>query len=266
MARAMARRLAVRLHLETEDGRPLVGKGRAQLLRLVGSTGSITAAARSMGMSYRNAWGVLREVSGTAGGPVVVSERGGSRGGRTRLTALGRGLLEEYARAEEALEEEVRRGARPHPRLTVDAVVERNGRLLLVRRRAPPFQGAWALPGGFVGRGERLEEAVLRELREETGLDGEVLGIVGAYSRPDRDPRGHTVSVVYAVGSAEGRARGGDDAAEAAWHRMDRLPQLAFDHSEAVADYVRRGFLPLGDASGGGPGAGGRVSRRPRRT
>lgn len=262
----MARRLAVRLHLETEDGRPLVGKGRAQLLRLVGSTGSITAAARAMGMSYRNAWGVLREVGSAAGGPVAVSERGGLRGGRTRLTALGRGLLEEYGRAERALEEEAARGARPRPHLTVDAVVERGGRILLVRRRAQPFQGAWALPGGFMDRGETLEEAVLRELREETGLGGRVLGIVGAYSRPDRDPRGHTVSVVYAVASAKGRARGGDDAAEAAWHRMDRLPPLAFDHSEVVADYARRGYMPLGGADGGLEGAGGRVSRRPRRT
>jgi len=264
MAMAMARRLAVRLHIESEDGLPLVGKGRAQLLRLVGSTGSITAAARAMGMSYRNAWGALKKVAQAAGGPVVVSERGGRRGGRTRLSPLGLELLEEYSRAEEALEEEARRGAHPHPRLTVDAVVERQGRLLLVRRGAAPFQGAWALPGGFVGRGERLEEAVLRELREETGLGGRVLGVVGAYSRPDRDPRGHTVSVVYAVAPSAGRARGGDDAAEAAWHRLDRLPHLAFDHSEVVADYVRRGFLPLVDERGGRGGV--RVSRRPRRT
>ncbi len=263
MARAMARRLAVRLHLESEDGRPLVGKGRAQLLRLVDSTGSITAAARAMGMSYRNAWGVLKEVADAAGGPLVASERGGRRGGRTHLSPLGRELLEEYGRAERALGEEVARGAHPHPRLTVDAVVERRGRLLLVRRRSAPFQGSWALPGGFVGRGERLEEAVLRELLEETGLEGRLLGIVGAYSRPDRDPRGHTVSVVYAVAPVRGRARGGDDAAEAAWHRMDRLPELAFDHPEVVADYVSRGFLPLGASRGRGRGC---VSRRPRRT
>jgi len=244
----MARRIVVRCHLETDDGRPLVGKGRARLLELVDSTGSLTEAARAMGMSYRNAWGVLREVSSAAGGPVVVSRRGGRRGGATRLSPLGRGLLEEYRRACSVLEEEAAHGARARPRLTVDAVAVRGGRVLLVRRGSPPFEGMWALPGGFVDRGETLEQAVLRELREETGLKGRVLGIVGAYSRPGRDPRGHTVSVAYAIEPVPGRPRGGDDAAEAEWHRLAHLPSLAFDHSEIMADYAARGFLP---AAGG---------------
>ena len=244
----MAHRIAVRCPLETQDGRPLVGKGRARLLELVDATGSLTEAARAMGMSYRNAWGVLREVSSAAGGPVVVSHRGGVRGGTTRLSPLGRALLEEYWRARSALEEEVEHGAHARPRLTVDAVVVKGGRVLLIRRGSPPFEGAWALPGGFVDKGETLEQAVLRELREETGLRGRVLGLVGAYSRPGRDPRGHTVSVVYAVEPVSGRARGGDDAAEAAWHQLAQLPPLAFDHSEVMADYAARGFHP---AAGG---------------
>ena len=244
----MAHRIAVRCHLETEDGRPLVGKGRARLLELVDTTGSLTEAARAMGMSYRNAWGVLREVSSAAGGPVVVSRRGGRSGGATRLSPLGRGLLEEYRRACSVLEDEAAHGAHGRPRLTVDAVVVKGGRVLLVRRGSPPFEGMWALPGGFVDKGEALEAAVLRELREETGVRGRVLGIVGAYSRPGRDPRGHTVSVAYAVEPVSGRARGGDDAAEAVWHPLARLPSLAFDHAEIVADYAARGFHP---AAGG---------------
>jgi len=246
----MAHRVRVRCHLEAEDGLPLVGRGRARLLELVESTGSLAEAARAMGMSYRNAWGVLREVSSAAGGPVVVSRRGGRTGGSTRLSPLGRGLLEEYRRAASVLEEEAARGAHAHPRLTVDAVVARGGRVLLVRRGSPPFEGMWALPGGFVDRGETLEQAVLRELLEETGVRGRVLGLVGAYSRPGRDPRGHTVSVVFAVGPVSGRARGGDDAAEAAWHRMSRLPPLAFDHSEIMADYAARGFHPVAGDQG----------------
>jgi 8-oxo-dGTP diphosphatase len=269
----MGRRVAVRVHLESDEGSPLVGKGRSRLLELVQRTGSISAAAREMGMSYRNAWGVLREVASAAGGPVVESERGGARGGRTRLTPLGRELLGEYSRAEEAIEEEARRGAYPHPRLTVDAVVARGGRVLLVRRGAPPHEGAWALPGGFVRRGETLEQAVVRELEEETGLAGRVVGIVGAYSRPDRDPRGHTVSVVYALEVPPvGRPRGGDDAAEASWHDLSRPPRLAFDHSEILDDFLRRGYLPTASIGGAGEGRGprgrrrGRATARPRRS
>ena len=114
-----------------------------------------------------------------------------------------------------------------------------------MRRGREPFEGTWALPGGFVDRGERLEEAVLRELHEETDLGGRILGVVGAYSRPDRDPRGHTVSVVYAIEPSGVEARGGDDAAEAGWHDLSSLPELAFDHDEILADYVARGYLTI---------------------
>ncbi len=89
-----------------------------------------------------------------------------------------------------------------------------------------------------------ISAEVVRKLREETGVRGRVLGIVGAYSRPGRDPRGHTVSVAYAIEPVSGRARGGDDAAEASWHHLSRLPSLAFDHSEIMADYAARGFHP----------------------
>ena len=94
-------------------------------------------------------------------------------------------------------------------------------------------------------RGERLEEAVVRELREETGATGRLLGIVGAYSRPDRDPRGHTISVAYAIEVDKGDVAGGDDAAEAAWHDIGSPPDLAFDHEEILADYRTRGHLRI---------------------
>ncbi len=235
----------VKCRIDRPDGRSLLGAGRARLLELIESTGSISAAAREMGMSYRYAWGVLRRVEEAAGAPIVDSSRGGNRGGRTTLTPLGREMLETYHRVDSALQEEASRGAFPHPRLTVDAVVVRGRRVLLVRRGKEPFEGTWALPGGFVDRGERLEEAVLRELREETDLEGRILGVVGAYSRPDRDPRGHTVSVVYAIETSGTDARGGDDAAEAGWHDLSSLPELAFDHKEILADYVARGYLTI---------------------
>ncbi len=127
--------------------------------------------------------------------------------------------------------------------LTVDAVVTDPGRgVLLVRRRRPPFQGAWALPGGFVEPRESCPEACRREVREETGLEVDIVALLGVYSRPGRDPRGPTVSVAYLCRPAGGRLRHGDDAAEAAWFaRLEGL-DLAFDHAEILADAY---FRPL---------------------
>lgn len=125
------------------------------------------------------------------------------------------------------------------PRLAVDAVVERDGRLLLVRRARPPHEGAWALPGGFVDVGETTEQAVLRELREETAIAGARPALFGVYSDPRRDSRGHTVSIVYRVEPSASPPRAGDDASEAAFHDWDALPPLAFDHGRIVEDYRR---------------------------
>lgn len=131
----------------------------------------------------------------------------------------------------------------PRPAVTVDAVVLRGTgdarEVLLVRRGAEPFLGRWALPGGFVDENERLEDAMRRELAEETGLVcGGPARQVGAFGDPGRDPRGWTVGVAFVLELDAGEpcdVRGGDDAAEAAWRRLDALPPLAFDHDRIVA-------------------------------
>lgn len=123
------------------------------------------------------------------------------------------------------------------PALTVDAVLLKGREVLLVRRGNDPFKGEWALPGGFVDVGETVERACLRELAEETGLQGAIVDLLGVYSDPERDPRGHTISTTFVC-----RVRGivhvqaGDDADEAAWHALDDLPRLAFDHDRILAD------------------------------
>lgn len=123
-----------------------------------------------------------------------------------------------------------------NPALTVDAVWIRSGKVLLVRRKSPPFRGFWALPGGFVELRETVEEALVRELREETSLVGRPLGIVGVYSGPTRDPRKPTASVAFLVGGRGGTPVGRDDAAEAAWVQLSEAHPLAFDHERILFD------------------------------
>jgi 8-oxo-dGTP diphosphatase len=126
--------------------------------------------------------------------------------------------------------------------LAVDALWIRERRVLLVRRGRPPFRGEWALPGGFVEVGETVERAVVRELREETGLTGRPGRLVGVYSDPARDPRHHTVSVVFEIVGRGGAPKGGDDAAFAAWVPLSPRPALAFDHGRILADALRQGL------------------------
>ncbi|ADE13743.1 NUDIX hydrolase [Nitrosococcus halophilus Nc 4] len=127
------------------------------------------------------------------------------------------------------------------PLLAVDIIItlkdQPNQPIVLIKRRHPPL--GWALPGGFVNVGEMLEQAATREAREETGLSVRLETLLGCYSNPTRDPRGHTVSAVYTA-SASGMPKAADDAAEAALFSLDKLPKnLAFDHRQILADYTR---------------------------
>ncbi len=125
------------------------------------------------------------------------------------------------------------------PLLAADVVIEPTDAelpsVVLIRRANPPI--GWALPGGFVDVGETVEAAAVREAREETGLEVNQLELLGVYSDPGRDPRGHTVSTVF-VGRADGHPIGADDAAEAGVFPLDALPPLVFDHARILADYL----------------------------
>jgi 8-oxo-dGTP diphosphatase len=123
------------------------------------------------------------------------------------------------------------------PALTVDAVIVDPGRgVVLIRRRNPPFAGSWALPGGFVDPGESCESACVREAREETTLEVEIVGLLGVYSDPTRDPRFPTASAVYLCRPVGGRLEAADDASEARYFSdLDGVP-LAFDHRRILAD------------------------------
>jgi 8-oxo-dGTP diphosphatase len=127
------------------------------------------------------------------------------------------------------------------PEITVDLVIEledRPGRPIVVIRRGHPPPGH-ALPGGFVDIGETVEHAAVREAREETGLEVTLREILGVYSDPARDPRGHSVAIVY-VATASGEPVAGDDAAAVIVTDPDASPPLIFDHGRILADYLAR--------------------------
>jgi 8-oxo-dGTP diphosphatase len=129
------------------------------------------------------------------------------------------------------------------PRLTVDVLIQMNGspdEVVLVKRRFPPH--GWAIPGGFVNWGETVEAAAVREALEETSLHVKLVRQFHVYSDPARDPRGHTVSVVF-VATGKGIPHGQDDAAEAGIFRREALPSsLAFDHSQIISDYFDKRY------------------------
>jgi len=127
------------------------------------------------------------------------------------------------------------------PGLTADIIVEKEGEIILVKRKIEPFKGSWCIPGGHLEYGqENLEEAAIREFKEETGLIISVqdLTLLNVYSDPDRDPRGHIVTVAYFTDIFEGELEAGDDAAETRWFPLSPIPELSFDHGKIIEDYI----------------------------
>ena len=128
----------------------------------------------------------------------------------------------------------------PHPAVTTDValftILRRRLQILLIRRKCDPYQGCWALPGGFIDIDEDIEDCAKRELEEEAGVRDIYLEQLYTFGKPDRDPRERVISVVYygLVCAEQLRIKAASDAADAAWFAFDDLPELAFDHDEIV--------------------------------
>ncbi|MFH1393942.1 MAG: NUDIX hydrolase [Candidatus Micrarchaeota archaeon] len=116
-----------------------------------------------------------------------------------------------------------------------DAVLMDSGMILLIRRSKEPGKGMWAIPGGRIEEHETAEQCLIREMKEETGLDIKPAGLIGVYSDPKRDPRG-IIAAAYLVKRTGGEAKAGDDAGEVKWFGIDNLPELAFDHAKIIED------------------------------
>ena len=120
--------------------------------------------------------------------------------------------------------------------LTVDAIIPYKGKIVLIKRKNEPYKDYYALPGGIVEYGESVESALIREAKEETGLDVELYKLVGVYSQPDRDPRGHFVSICFIALPKGGELKASSDAKEVALFDLDSIPNLAFDHNKMIED------------------------------
>jgi len=126
------------------------------------------------------------------------------------------------------------------PKITVDGIIKKGNEILLIKRRNIPFKNSWALPGGYLEYNEKTEDAVIREIFEETGLFTEIINLIGVYSDPKRDPRGHTVSIIYELRIIKGKLESGDDATDVNFFNLNNLPDnLSFDHKKVIKDYIR---------------------------
>ena len=128
----------------------------------------------------------------------------------------------------------------PHPAVTADCIVfnKEDDKIfvLLIQRKNDPYKDCWAFPGGFVNIDESAENAAIRELKEETGLEISIVKQLKAYSKPDRDPRERVITIAFIAESKIKEVMGGDDAKEARWFDISNLPSLAFDHEQILKD------------------------------
>ena len=219
----------------------VIGAGRARLLRAISEHGSISKAASATGMSYRHAWGIVKQIRNSIGTEIILTSRGGTQDGGTRLTEIGIKILEQFECYEKEIDRILKYGRQPA--LAVDGVIFNNEGLVLISRKNPPYAGKLALPGGFVKYNETTEVAVKREVHEELGIKTEIKQLLGVYSNPTRDPRHHTISVVYELDPLSTKFQAGDDAASFKIISLDdieRLSNLAFDHSEIVNDALKK--------------------------
>ena len=132
----------------------------------------------------------------------------------------------------------------PHPAVTSDCIVFNfEGdviSVLLIKRKNEPYKDCWAFPGGFINIDESAENAAVRELKEETGLDVVKIEQLKAYSNPERDPRERVITIAFIAESKIKEVKGSDDAKEAKWFDISNLPQLAFDHEQILKDAIDR--------------------------
>ena len=223
--------------LENDNNEYVIGAGTYTLLKLIDEHESIFKASEILKMSYRHAWGIINDLEDELPNKIVEKHRGGAKGGKTKLTDYGKDLIKKYEDAREIIEYGIKNPWKK-PSVAVDAIILSNKKILFIKRKNAPFRDKYALPGGFVEYGEETESAIIREIKEETGITASKPQLMGIYSNPERDPRGHTISIVYLFSKIDGKIKAGDDASTVNWFSLNELPELAFDHKKIINDII----------------------------
>lgn len=125
------------------------------------------------------------------------------------------------------------------PMASSDCVVIDNDRILLVKRATEPFNGYWCLPGGIMDNGESIEQTAMREVKEETGVKAKIVSLLGVYSKPGRDPRGTSVSVVFLMKPLKFTGKHDKEVSDVKFFPINKIPNLGFDHNRIVSDALK---------------------------
>jgi 8-oxo-dGTP diphosphatase len=217
------------------NGRLILTEMDAEILRQIHECGTLEQAGKRLGLPVGDLAGSLGSINRRSTIDLVrICEDS------VDLTPEGEEALRTFDLKRRMLDEQLQHLWRK-PYLTADGVLIETDKVLLVRRGREPGKGLLALPGGIVNYGERLEECVVREVEEETGIVTEVVRLVGVLSDPERDPRGHFVTAVYELRRIGGVLRAGDDASEIGFFPLNELPNLAFDHAHIIEMTLRKG-------------------------
>jgi 8-oxo-dGTP diphosphatase len=214
-----------------KEGELIIDARRALLLEKIVQTRSLDTATHEIGASLGDVKVWLQTIENAIGAEAVIY----SPDGKVQLTESGTALLEEFRTRSRMAKSQVQ-NLWKKPWVSTDGIIIIGDQVVLIKRGREPFKGMHALPGGIVEYGETVEECVVREMEEETGLRTQVLDLVGVYSAANRDPRGHFITVAFNLKHIGGVLKGGDDAAEAALFPLNDLPEMAADHHTILAE------------------------------